>query len=300
MSRGYWLPAVALGLILTAAQAAPVKNAVRPNGNASQAQGQPVSASPPVSLTAIERNTDRVAKALEAQNTRESSAEENKRARENLEAQQKMANAASATVVVASVEATITLVGVLLVGWTLYHTRRAANEAKRAADAANKTVAQSEIFSKQDLRAYLGVEKMRVKSEVGQKIRLRVPIKNWGKTPARRILRFVNFNVIGIPDDETERNDLFKKTISSYVPHKAVGSVDPGSGFNMFVETVVPLSQERRDLLVAGTIGILAWGEVWYQDVFEEWHVTRLCGLCTKDAVETGIFTLILDRNDSV
>lgn len=132
MLRGHWLPVLAVvGLVLASqGHASPAQNAHRADTNNAQSQAQPIQATPPSALAAIQSDAERIAKALETENAREGSAKEQQEAENNFKAQRDMATAARRTVLIAASEAFITFVGVLLVGWTLYHTKRAADAAQ--------------------------------------------------------------------------------------------------------------------------------------------------------------------------
>lgn len=109
-------------------------------------------------------------------------------ARSDLAAQERMAKAAEWAVVVAIGATVVTLVGVVLVGWTLYHTRR-------AADAAGKMVTESERATAAviaDQRAWLSIEDVKLKhptkiTEQGIIFGTLVTTKNYGRTPAKSV-----------------------------------------------------------------------------------------------------------------
>jgi hypothetical protein len=171
------------------------------------------SASPrPAIPSAIEADIHRLANALEASNSRRRTAAEKQEAIQNLQAQENMAAYAGRMFWVGFAESTITFIGVVLVGFTLAATRSAANEARRAADAAMKALDQSEVYARQELRAYLGIEKLEFtctnfshytrehyvpkdSSVAGASCDdfLCVTVKNFGQTPAFDIMVFANW-----------------------------------------------------------------------------------------------------------
>lgn len=189
MFRGVRPATIALGLVaviqVAASQATSATKPIFPS-NSDKKQTNATNAPPVIPWSGLQTDAERIARALEIRNTREGDIAEKTRADQNLSAQQKMADAAHATVIVASVEAFITLVGVMLVGWTLYHTKRAADEAKRAADAAHKQIVVTTAASEDQLRPYVHVSGMRYFFEAqGPNGKHAIAeITNGGQTPA--------------------------------------------------------------------------------------------------------------------
>jgi len=278
MFRRYWLPAIALGLILSAAQGAPVKNAARPHSDAAQAQTQPVSGAPPVARTAIDHNADRIAKALEAQNAREGSKEEDQRARDNLQAQQKMANAAASTVVVAAIEASLTLIGICLVGWTLYHT-------KRAADAAHEAVKETRSIGQAQVRAYLSCVGAHYEIFEGN-IMFFVPrFKNTGASPASEIV--VTGQVCVILDDEPCYSDVHS---DSALPIASGEVGDCRMPYGGTEDPIKPHIGKNRDWEVTGTC--------YWTDVFGERQSIDFSLIGDGDEIDTMFAHIPIRRRE--
>ncbi|HVV65390.1 MAG TPA: hypothetical protein VHC42_07960 [Rhizomicrobium sp.] len=189
MSKGFRPATIALALAsamqVSAAQAITTTK-LSIAGNSDKKQTNATTAPPVIPWSGFQTDAERIARALEVRNVREGDIAEKTRADQNLSAQQKMADAAHATVIVASVEAFITLVGVILVGWTLYHTKRAADEAKRAADAAHKQIAITTTASEDQLRPYVHVSGMRYffEAQGPNGKHATAEITNGGQTPA--------------------------------------------------------------------------------------------------------------------
>lgn len=135
-------------------------------------------------LTLNQTDISRLTKAVEGIAASADSPDERKNAHDNLNAQRQMAEAASNTVIVASVEATITLIGVILVGITLWHT-------KRAADAAEGTLTKLE-------RPHLFIESPRLAPDTRMRLtsiraawvggppgfNVEYDVMNYGRSPA--------------------------------------------------------------------------------------------------------------------
>jgi hypothetical protein len=184
----------------------------------------------------------RLANALEAANSRQRTPADKREAIQNLQVQENMAAYAGRMFWVGVAESIITFVGVVLVGFTLAATRSAASEAKRAADAAMKALDQSEIYARQELRAYLGIERLEfacanfshyTRDNYVPKDRsiagvscddfLCLTAKNFGQTPALDIMVFANW--ITLPPNTRPHLGYFGTTRDSDVLEKGPVSV---------------------------------------------------------------------------
>lgn len=108
------------------------------NRTAAQSEPKPQARAKPSNLAAIEDQIQRVASALETANRKQQTPEEKTDAKRDLAAQEMMASNARSMTYIGAFEAFITFVGVLLVGWTLYHTKRAADAAHTALSAQDR------------------------------------------------------------------------------------------------------------------------------------------------------------------
>jgi hypothetical protein len=150
-------------------------------------------------LDAIKRAIDRGVTVVETGINKPKAAEEEERARRDLDAQEGMAFWAKWMFWAATGEAALTFIGVILVGWTLYHTKRAADFAADAVDEGRKATAAAvaanveakrhadlaeESFKRLE-RPYIYIFGVR-KFEGSPKSPARVEycVANYGKTPA--------------------------------------------------------------------------------------------------------------------
>lgn len=137
MSRSYWLPAIALGLVLAgAANANPIRHQTSHSEQAPGAQPKPKPDAPPSIPVSVQNAIQRIASALESANNKQPTKAEKKQAYKNLRSQQHMAKWAKWMFFTGVAETLLTLLGVFLVWKTLEASWAAAREAKRAADAA--------------------------------------------------------------------------------------------------------------------------------------------------------------------
>lgn len=117
------------------------------------------------------------------------------RDKRDLVAQESMANSTSKMVLVAWIQAGISVLAVALVACTIYYTRTAAIAAERAVEAARtstaKTIKAMRKAAKQELRAYIFIKKSRAvkeDDEVGLLKAFTFSIRNAGQTPARDVV----------------------------------------------------------------------------------------------------------------
>lgn len=178
------LIAVALiGSMAVGAAAQPTSENSHAPSNADQGYGKPQGEAPVALISVIERDIKRIAKALEAQNADENSREEKNRLQQNLDAQKKMANWAGKMFWVGISESAITLLGIILVGFTLRAT-------KRAALAAEDAVIETRRIGEAQVRAYVDIDKAAVTFRYdfvpGEAFPLiAISAKNSGQSPAR-------------------------------------------------------------------------------------------------------------------
>jgi hypothetical protein len=200
MSRRYWLPIIAVvGLTLAAAsQAQTVKQGSRAASGGQATQQQVAQRPPPEAANAATNKLiERAAKALEAANRDPYAAQEAQDSKANLDIQRDMAKSAETMAKIGALEAFITFVGVILVGWTLFHTRRAAeaaraavNEAQAATAIAKDNLVLARDHGQQDLRAWVSIDLELVKvlrTAENAHFTVKLSLKNIGKTPALNV-----------------------------------------------------------------------------------------------------------------
>ena len=271
MPRSYWLPAVALGLALTAVQAKPVQQAPSANANAKEGHSQPQSSAQPLPLAGIHHNADRTAKPLKSNNAGDRRTKEDERAQEDLDAQKQMATAASNAVIVGGIEAFITFIGVLLVGWTLYHTKRAADaardaakEAKRASDTASDGLVQSEEQMQREMRAYVAVEPGGINWLIGRDDAIgHVVLRNVGKLPASEVYLLAHMKIA------PRQNFVFT---APEEPNIVQRTVQPGATMTQGTYKYLPVN----DVIQSGNY-IFVYGIAYYRDGFNKRRYTRFC-----------------------
>ena len=216
MSRSYWLPAIAIGLVLSnAANAEGVSRDTRRDAARNQSGPIPIENIFPTSDFPGVNELQRIAHALEAQVADSQSPEEQDRAERGVEAAERLADWTPGILAVAFLEIVITGFGVFLLAGTLGHTRR-------TADAAEKTLAETTKNARLELRAYLSVEPAGINRLYGETAEAlgHVMVTNVGKLPAKNVQVVVrllasqdraHFEFYNLESDPQEKTDLKAK-----------------------------------------------------------------------------------------
>jgi hypothetical protein len=181
----------------------------------SQAPTQPPTQPNPVTPRIIQNDISRIANALETANAHPNAAEEQQQAIDNIKAQRAIAKWAKITAVIAGIDTIVTFIGVVLVGFTLDATRRAAS-------AAVQTVEHMRGSTHTELRAYIGIRnngtvfvpmiaRVATGGEPVEAVRtekngtIAIYTLNYGKTPARNAAMY--FHIMDGDSPSSELND---------------------------------------------------------------------------------------------
>ncbi len=281
MPRSYWLPVIAVvGLALASSVGAnPIAAHDHLNGNASQSQQQVAAKyqgvaqpSPPIAETDIER----LASALKAANANPYASAEQKRASEYLQTQRDMVKWAGRMFWVGLVEAAITFLGVILVGFTLNHTKRAADaanvsakHARRSANAAWKSVKVTREIGQKQIRAYLSCEGATFTVQ-DQWLECHPLIKNYGQSPASKIKLVMSVSLRDI-----EIRPMVPEKVTILESAEFVGYCAPipaGCEGRAFLFWQPPTLKFEIKKLANENALIWLTGELSWEDVFETVH----------------------------
>lgn len=288
MPRGYWLPIIAAcGLALAAtANAQPIRDNSGAQAGTQQSQPEVTANQPPVPPQTIQSAVESVARALETANNKEPSAEETQRAKDDLKAQQDMADWAKRMFFIGSIEALITASGVFLVYRTLVHTRRAADAAHDAVTEAKKTTeaakesAESFRFSE---RAWISLKTFGV-GQVVNPVNDKPTVVgyapgfiwvNAGNTPALNITNWTMSQVIG-PDEEFKRFEKTDKGIRAFTLGPTMEFQCGGPTMGLLLEDIDAVVNHRKKLFV--------WSRCEYSDIFQP-QITRHSELCIEVSI---------------
>lgn len=198
----------------------------------------------------------------------------------DLKAQESMAESTRKLVDLTNDQVWIVGLEASLLVLTLIFTAAATRAASRAAKAADNAVEVTEDTAKQQLRAYLGIEKLEVTEpgsqgvydigdgRTGENITA-ITIKNFGSTPAYKVLAQLNFFTTQIGDQIKEDftfPDPENQIAESYRYHNLT-IIDPGHNFMGY--GFYP-SELRLMFTTANAvqINLFVYGHIDYTDVF--------------------------------
>lgn len=273
MLRRYWLPIFTVFGLVLAAQAQTVGRNDESQISAAQQRAEPKNTTQPAVPLAVQSDIHSIAKSLEAANRKEQSPEEEDRAERDVTAQEYMASWLPWMFGLAFLEIALTTIGVCFVWSTLKANWAAAGEAKRAADAANKTVASMEDTAQRQLRAYIHftIDKTAIAFSPGQKPVINILYENCGQTPAMRCTSGGELDILPWPSPEPFPEPVFEK-------HGAIYSLYPNvsAPWHTPVRSRRPFSaQEIREAFDGTTKRLFLFGEIRYFDIFGKEHFTR-------------------------
>ena len=272
--------AVILILIAATAYAQPTGRNGSAQPCAQPRQAQPITNPNPSLPPAVQDDLNRIAGALEASNAHPEATAEQQRAQDDLKAQQDMAKWAKFMFWAATAETLVTLVGVILVWLTLNATWAAKGEAKRAADAAEKTVDTMQTFGRQELRAYLSVNPVNHGNFGASNFNPIIALKNTGQTPATDVTAWICGAVLPHPHSgDLPANQQEPK------PKFVLG---PGTEHTLTCE--VEMTNYEKVAFLQSSNRIQIWGEANYTDAFNERRRTKFrMTFGGKDAPQIGL-----------
>jgi hypothetical protein len=196
MHKRYWLPVIVIvGLAIAAG--ANAQSVIKPNiGTSSAAQSHAAQQTESNSAISspLQDGLNRIGSALETANNQKPLREETERAKQDLDAQLRMARSADRMFWVGLTETVITFFGVMLVLATLLYTKKAADAANAAVVEARKATEVSRDIGQAQIRAYLSCEDSRF--EIYDGAFSCWPIfRNTGQSPARKVQFNADVNV---------------------------------------------------------------------------------------------------------
>jgi hypothetical protein len=150
-----------------------------------------------------------------------------------------------------------TMVGIGLVGATLFETRK-------AAQAAEAVVTVTREMGQRELRAYVTVTDVQLLAfTVGERIRVKVVFKNTGATPAYECTLVTRIRIARFPAPETS----FDYPTLAHNPAKVL--IGPDAPFSQQSSPPHALTQFEHDEVSSGRCALYFWGRLNYRDAFE-------------------------------
>lgn len=265
ISRSYRPPVIAfagltaatlilIGTLPSVATAQQMQGNLTAQDASKQGQISPQQNTAPLLSPVVQADIDRIAKALEAANAGHDPAKENQRADDNLKAQKDIAYWGMIVASIAVFEALITAIGVGLVGLTLRATRR-------AAVAAEGTLAEIKASGQKELRAYISVMQARVTVEPNGLISVLVELRNTGLSNASRFTGRAKLNIATNNDTKA-----FSETI--FVINMRNAIIGPTASANFEMAGFVRGSPQRIHTWRAEGRTVFVWGHITFVDAF--------------------------------
>jgi hypothetical protein len=146
---------------------------------------------------------------------------------------------------------------------------KAAKAAKDAARISDDTLKFNEQSVRLDQRPWIGIDKFNVVKN-GDTLRFSAVIKNYGRTPALRVVDDHDMKVLPIPQGEFQTSPRFM-----------FGTLVPGGQFDLTWERVSLEGALAHDIR-EGNKGVYVFGKVWYDDVWGSHHYFEFCQIMQK------------------
>lgn len=225
----------------------------------------------------------------EAKRTRDREEAGDQREKNDLEAQQRAADAAIESAAssqrqenLAKWQLGLSIAGIIALVVTIAYSIKATNAAIKSADLAEKAVAITQDTAKRELRAYVAVSRVKFTDmHTGVDAKIEVSIINAGATPARKVRSRV-WTTIGSGESQGR---IFSSGGSDGL--ESVADLAQGSAFHTR-ETVYggPLSPSEHGYVLSGSKQLYVVGIVTYQDVFRVTRRTLFKSVLDVDSID--------------
>jgi hypothetical protein len=253
-----------LTLALTASvSGSPIHHGAANQRDAAPSKQQPASNAQPSTSIPLQNAINRLASALEATNSRQPSTDEDRRAKEDLEAQKQMAYWAKAIFWPAIADTVLTLLGVFLIWRTLKASWAAARAAEKALAAQDRPHVMLSEFPLNPILEGPEPEKSAIKYAWN--------FQNYGEDLA--FLKGYGFAFVWLPANDPLPDNITIPRADVHWP------VPPGQGWGTKLATStdsgLPLNEAQRASILAGTLVLYLASFVTYKDTSGEPHETR-------------------------
>jgi hypothetical protein len=144
---------------------------------------------------------------------------------------------------------------------------RAYDPIKESADAARDAVKLADRTAERQLRAYVGVTEPLIQNVgVNQVPNVTFRIRNYGRTPARKVRYWAEFEIGAYP---------LKMPLNMGEPAPQALIINPQDGFKPNLQRQAPLNGQQAINIQAGSERMYLWGIITYEDVFEHPRTTK-------------------------
>jgi hypothetical protein len=201
---------------------------------------------------------------------------------EDLQAQQDMALWAKAMFWAAFASVILTFVGICLIAWTLYYTRRAADAAVAAVDKAKSTLEVTRDIGSRQLRAYVGTSRVYFRDFTPDRpISVVVEIQNFGQTPAYNYHTNLWLEVRPHPEAGTFHTKEIALTIGGE-------TLMPGNRSIVICKFPHPKMDEIITAIQNAQMALYLLGTIRYRDAFGHDRYTNSRKRASGDRIKTN------------
>lgn len=212
------------------------------------------------------------------------SSQDQARAEQDLSAQQRAADSALASALIALLTFIITAIGVWFVKRTLDATLEAVKDTGEATVEMRRSNDIAQDVSVKQLRAYIDYRSAKIVAEADSSI-IEVELTNAGQTPARKIMSACH-GYMGVRDLDAVFHIILHQTLST-----TTAFPDLAHGASVKIQCPIPpLDDARRAKIIAGDDAVYLMTICNYEDVFGNAWITQSHLICTGDDFARGIF----------
>lgn len=187
------------------------------------------------------------------------------RAQHDLQAQQEMAEWAYALYLLTIAGLIISSAGLTFLFWSLRQTRVAIRSALIGNRLSLKAIKQEQSNAQKGLRAYVGIDSVKILYTLNNIATTRIILKNTGQTPARDVLAVIHNDILDLPAEESSFPIVFTMA-------KSKTSMERDGFSKLEIPTIDKVDEFSMSKMQVDRTAIFVWGEVRYKDVFgDEW-----------------------------
>jgi hypothetical protein len=169
---------------------------------------------------------------------------------------------------------------------------KAADAAKESSDTAKRSIEFARETAHLDQRAWVSIfhGPLSEPPKVGQKFRVSVPIKNTGKTFARKVTVDGGVHIV-----RADAKPNFAAKAAGNQPVTGL-LLAPNGEYTLIVDPADPWSDDQNKAITSGQYQAFVWGCITYYDVFDCVHWTIYC--CTLNPDNWG-WDIYSQHNDA-
>lgn len=278
MFRGRWC---ILAAIAGLAVGYPISQHASAQPGTAQDQAEPQEEAAPAASNTVEDSLTRIARAMEAAQADPASQREEQRSEADLQAQRDMAKWAMWMFFAALLTWFVTSIGTFLIWRQVRLTREAVKDTGEATVAMQEANQIADRTAYRQLRPYLWVAKSWIEMQSNDEPMALLELKNYGQTPALSHRGWTHSWLAEYP----LRNPLPEAPDDLDV---GVGIVAPSQTSESRQPHGLPLTEQDKRFIRAGTAALYVYGAGTYIDIFGKEHFYRFIYFSNGDAFDRG------------